>query len=599
LPGLSRDGLDTGTSAPVRPSVDSSGSRAGLRRGAARGAGLLAAYTAVVLWLTWPLARHAATHLPATHLIARFEVPYVAWVLAYQAHALTTDPARLADANIYYPARHALFYGPTCWGLLPYFAPTFLTTGNPALALNLAFLACLALTAWTLHLAVRRWTGCDLAGFLAAWTFLTTRWVLWNGLGPEPNYAVLQYIPLIMLLAAERAPGPRAFLLLLALVVLEGMTSPAYIAPAVVAPLGLLGLSRLARSATRREGFRLLGTVVVAAAVLVSLHAGHVLVRRENPALPEQTLWPGAPYFPTLLPWGPLTEGPAAIPRPALYLVLAGALLVALESWLAPDPRSRRAWTQGALWTAVGLAISIAPSALWYGRPIQLPHTALARSLGVYQLVREPGRLAIGSLIGLSSLSGLAFAACTRWLARPGRRAGLGLAARATAAFLLAAAFYGDYAYGTSPGVPPLLPLIAAPAGSSPLVRILRHGVGPVLEIPAGWLDRPSKLAWATWHAQAMYRSTFHWRPLLNGYSGYWPAGFPEHMALGDLLPDAQALAVLRRETGLATLVVHRPALAAARQASWDALAARGGDENLELVGQTGDDLVFAVRLRP
>src|SRR5881397_77853 len=54
-----------------------------------------------------------------------------------------------------------------------------------------------------------------------------------------------------------------------------------------------------------------------------------------------------------------------------------------------------------------------------------------------------------------------------------------------------------------------------------------------------------------------MYRSTFHWRPLLNGYSSYYPAGFGERMTIADHLPDADALTTLRRETGLDAILVH------------------------------------------
>ena len=60
---------------------------------------------------------------------------------------------------MYYPTRYALFYGSTAFGALPYFAPTYLISGNPVLALNLVLLSCVALTAWTLHIVVARWTG--------------------------------------------------------------------------------------------------------------------------------------------------------------------------------------------------------------------------------------------------------------------------------------------------------------------------------------------------------------------------------------------------------------------------------------------------------
>jgi len=85
------------------------------------------------------------------------------------------------------------------------------------------------------------------------------------------------------------------------------------------------------------------------------------------------------------------------------------------------------------------------------------------------------------------------------------------------------------------------------------ILAILRQPGGPVLEVPIGvkgdW--DPSD------QARAMLRSTQHWRWILNGYTSYWPKGFPERMALVEKLPDPAALAALRDETHLELIVVH------------------------------------------
>src|SRR2546429_26029 len=116
----------------------------------------LALYCVAVVWLTWPLAAHLRTHLPSTEVACSFDTLLIAWVLAWQTHALATAPLHFAQANIYHPARHALFYCEAGVGALPYYAPAFLLTGSPALALNVTLLGGVALTAWALHLVVRR-----------------------------------------------------------------------------------------------------------------------------------------------------------------------------------------------------------------------------------------------------------------------------------------------------------------------------------------------------------------------------------------------------------------------------------------------------------
>jgi hypothetical protein len=117
-----------------------------------------------------------------------------------------------------------------------------------------------------------------------------------------------------------------------------------------------------------------------------------------------------------------------------------------------------------------------------------------------------------------------------------------------------------------------------------------------------------------------MYKSIFHWRPLVNGYSSYWPERFPARMALARRLPDRAALAALREETGVDLVLVrlgdfglverelcdlfHRAGLrkepcpsdpGAVERAPWLELAARGGRDDLRLIARDRDDLLFAV----
>jgi hypothetical protein len=48
-------------------------------------------------------------------------------------------------------------------------------------------------------------------------------------------------------------------------------------------------------------------------------------------------------------------------------------------------------------------------------------------------------------------------------------------------------------------------------------------------------------------HAPYMLNSTRNWNPLVNGYSGFQPASFYEHVRLFASFPDAASLAALRR----------------------------------------------------
>jgi len=153
-------------------------------------------------------------------------------------------------------------------------------------------------------------------------------------------------------------------------------------------------------------------------------------------------------------------------------------------------------------------------------------------------------------------LAGLAFAECTR------RVRGLPAGIAVGLAGVVATGMYVQYARGLAmpaplraPSLPSSYPLEPAIDPTSPLIDVLRRRGGALVEVPAtaGHLHRPVP----AFNANAMYRSIFHGRPLVNGYDGYWPAAFPNRMALVAGLPDPLALAALRRETGLELILAH------------------------------------------
>jgi hypothetical protein len=563
----------------------------------------VATYGALLAWLTWPLAARLATHLPATLVPCRTDIPYITWTLAYQSHALTTAPTTVLDANIYWPARHALLYGETGLAALPLFLPVFVATGNPTLAINLVFFGCLALTLASLHLVVARWTSSHLAGLVAAWTFLMNPWTLWLFLPWAPSYSVLMFFPLIILLAATPARRWRSALLLLPLVVLQCLANVVYLAAAVIGPLTLLALSRIARPSVRGAGARLLGVIVVAVTILSPVYVAYLRTRGGNPVIREQSVYQARAeafdprlrgmlvrvgnldYGASILPGVIVGNGgPNAVSYTAFLLVIAGVLSVALRR--ASRRAARTAWAAAAFWVVAGFLASTPAVRFGDGPLLPLPPFALLGWLApsLLENVREPSRLGIGGFLGLTMLAGLSFAECARRLPvaprLPPAAAPLALAAA------VAAGMYLEY----RPFTRPEYPLAPAITGDSAVVRTLRQGRGPVLELPLG---RGGLQPY--YHATAMYRSIFHWRPLLNGYSSFWPAGFPERMALAQRLPDPVALEALRAETGLTTLVVRLAMLLPAERAAWMAAAGGSAGDLLRLVIRDGDDLVFEV----
>lgn len=525
-------------------------------------AAALALNLGAVTWLSWPLATVITTHVAEGGL--RCDTQYAAWALAWQTHALGTDPLGIADANVYAPTRHALFYGPPGFGLLPLFAPVFVATGNPTLAINLASFGGVLLAVLGLHLLVWRWSGCWTAGAVAAVVAWTTP-TLTAFAAENPQGSALAPLPALVLAGLASAYDRRALLALIPLAVLQCAADLVYVTPATLAPLGVLALVRIARPATRAAGLRLAAALGLVAVALSPIAWGYAAVRHANPNLAAQTVWTLPPRA-SAVAWATATY----LPWTVRGLVLAGlaARIVAGRREAARTPAA--AWGHALLWWLSG-ALLVA----W------LPDVARAL-LPDMPLIRGNGRLGMCAIAGIAIAAGLAFAECVaawvRW------RRGMAVA---TLVLLVAVVA------GLGIERRPLLRRTHLPyPGQHPTaaeVEMLRAEQGPVLELPVGghgdvWLQ-----------SDAMYRSIWHWRPMVNGYASYYPAAFPARMALARRLPDAEAMAALRRDTGVTTVLVRLAGMGRVQRDRWEAAARASWQHGLLLRHRSPWLLVFGV----
>jgi len=553
----------------------------------------LGAYALAVAGITWPLASVMSTHLTATALGSQCDQHHAIWALAWESHALATAPSTFLDANIYWPAKHALLYAAASFGSLPYFAPVFLTTGNPALSMNVVFLLGVTLTAAALHLVVVRWTGSYLAGAIAGATFVCTRWVLWEWLPAAPQYAILVYVPFIVGLAARPQLDTRGTLALAALVALQSLTDLVYVAPAVFAPLGVVAAARLVRPTTRREGARLLGALALALLPLAPLCLGLLWVKWENPDLAAQSVW--KPIF-AATPISRALFGrlvAVAVPIVTLVLVAAGAVSRARRP-RDDDAVRARAWACALTFATVGTCLALPYNATWWGHELTNP---LYRFVPALTVIRVPARLGSGGLVGFCLLAGLAFFELARrvreWLSSRG-------AAAVSIVLAVLVCWIMDVDLRPRPWspvaqweLPDAFPVLPSPASDSPIIAAIRARAGPLLEVPVDKFRGADPTA----HAVAMYRSIFHWRPLLNGYSSYWPHGFLERMQIVQRLPEPDAIEALWRETGLGLLLVHTASMRE-RARAWLALAT-GLHAWLRPVARDRGDVLFEVTPPP
>jgi hypothetical protein len=552
----------------------------------------LALYSVLVVWLTWPLAARMGTDLPDTVSPCRYDTTYMTWVLSQETHALMNSPSQFLNANIYFPARQALLYGDTGLSALLYFFPIFALGQNPTLAINLVFFICVVLTAWSLHLVVDRWTGSYLAGFAAAWTFLTTPWVLWTFVPSAPSYAVLQYFPWIVLLASRADFGWRHVALLVPLLILQSLADAVYVATAVIVPVGTLAIVRLSRATTRRSGSLLALSLLLTLLAIMPVYLGSLLVLIRNVDLLHQTHWT-AHRCGSLKVIDFIMHGPAAVGIPALALVAIGFGLRTADRTTPRGPASA-AWYASGFWALVGVVISLPPAFEWNGGLVPLfPQSLIERWTGAYEVIRVPRRLGIPGLMGMAILVGLSCSQIREVVGNMSygtRRSGVFLRRGLLLVIVLiwSAAMY--FQLGARVLLPYTYPIAPAPALSPTILKAFAQGRGPILELPVPSVSDSPEL-----QAKAMYHSIAHWRPLLNGYSSYWPAGFPERMSVARNLPDETAIARLRSESGLETILVHLARLDRIKRTAWREVAFREDRPDLKLIAQDGDDFVFAV----
>jgi hypothetical protein len=109
-------------------------------------------YLAITLLLAYPLALNPRSSVmpgdPDTDLFM--------WTLAWNTHALTTDPLSVFDANIYYPHRNTLAFSENLLGSTLFAAPVLWTTGDTILALNVVSLSSIVLSALGAFVLARR-----------------------------------------------------------------------------------------------------------------------------------------------------------------------------------------------------------------------------------------------------------------------------------------------------------------------------------------------------------------------------------------------------------------------------------------------------------
>jgi hypothetical protein len=534
---------------------------------------VLLGYAAVTVAYTLPLSTHLATHIRGLKGVAwapltEADAYLCLWIVAWDAHAIVTQPLRLFDANILYPAPATLAGSESMLGYAPLAVPLYWVSGNPVLAAQGAMLGSYAVGALGTFLLVRRWTSA-VPALVAGLAYGFAPWRV-----PEVN--TLPFLGThawpFLVLAAEsyvQSGAPLAFAGVVGALLASALVSVywGYAAFLLLGTYALARARRLVRHASRAAG--LLAAVLVAVLLFAPVMAPYLRLRQWN-VLPASS--PGA--FPLELL--PLLLVGYGLPPLALAIIALGALLRLRTR--AVDAASG-AWPLA--WAVLALAclLSLGSRLVLLSTPfsLPLPSLILARYVPGFATVRATSRFITLATLALAVMLGLALEEVRR---RAGTRGGIVMGA-------LVVLLTVELAWYRRP-----LPIepVAVGAAVPPVYRHLReHGEGrPVLELPA------SGLAAARSHAHAMYFSTYHWLPIVNGHSGHLPPTRDFLMRRAARLPAPDALQELVNLVDLGWIVVHRRALTPGEAGAWDELP-----PGLERAGRFDGDDLYRVVLPP
>jgi hypothetical protein len=488
----------------------------------------LALFAVLAVIHTWPLASdpaHLARHDNRDTMLNE-------WIVAWVVHQAPRDPVHLFDANIFYPERRSLAFSEAMLPQAAMAAPVFALGGSPVLAYGLLLIAGFALTGWSMCLVVKRWTGEWTAGIVSGAIFAFSAHALTRIPHLQAQHvevlppALLALDALLVQPNARRAIGLAAWSALQATtsVYLLAMTFFAIAAGVLARPADWLGrkFNPFARA------FAIAGataSIVLVPFLLPYYYASQDqgLTRSLSDAARYSATWMDYLSTPSRI-WYPLWShrffvGTALFPG-AVGLVLS--LVALIRGNALRDPRARMCLVIG----VVGIALSFGP---------KLPgYAALYDAVPILKGIRATARFGYLATLAVAVLAGfgtVVICRITPHRLRPAVAAGLVLAASSES-------LVAPLGLSRFEAIPPIYSRLPRDPGTR------------VVEIP---FYGPRS---AQFHAAYMLNSTAHWRPLLNGYSGFQPGSFYAHAAALQGFPDDTSLTLLR-QLGITHVFVH------------------------------------------
>jgi hypothetical protein len=474
---------------------------------------------------------------------------FFTWVMAWEAHALRTDPARLPHGNMFHPLRYTLGMDEPVLGTTLLVLPLHLFTDDAVLIFNVARLLTFVLSALAAYVLARGLGAAELPSLLAGAAFAfspirTDQIAHLSTLGT-------QYMPLVLLFLFLFFRGGRLKHAMLAALffVLEAYACGYH------GVIGLLVLPIATIPLLWGRWERLPAGLAAAAAAAIGLLPLYLLHHAALAPLhynrgPEETAQFSAAIesFLATSSWNRVWGAATAVFRTTYSnnlfpgLVLPVSVAVGAVALVRAGRRPSREALALAWLAIAAAAVALGPEVGFFGHDLGPGPFALARLLPVFRMIRVPSRA--GAFIAIA-LAMLAAKAWTRWRGRPARLLLIGAAALAeTVIAPIPMPGWAQVVDSRRPP-PPVYAWLAAQPDEPVVAELPMEGIEGIV-------------ARAGFHESIyLVYSTLHWKPLVNGYAGIEPPPYLELREAVRHFPSEAALDALRRRD-VRYVVVHR-----------------------------------------
>lgn len=512
----------------------------------------LAGYAALAAVFTYPLVFNM------DRVNGAGDPAVMVWSMAWIQHAILTDAA-LFDANIFHPTENALAYTDLLLPSAVFTLPLYLATNNPLISFNVVLLLTYILSGYAVFLLVKRLMRETMYALPAA-LFAGAVYAVCpyrQGHITQLNTMTTYLLPLILLFThkyLEDGRKPRDLFLVGLFFALNALSGLYYGVFATLMMVAFYAIwSFIKRELPRKEDF-LYGAVIFGFFGLILVwilwpylalsgaedHSRSVETAAGGSVIPAALLT--SPPESWLLGWTPYAFGTSNEDGKPMYelTLYPGLAVAALSVYGLISGRVRDFSKLYALLGGVILVFSLGPLIPLGDVRVPLPYYLLYEFVPGFGSLRVPARMWAIVMISFAVLAAFGLRKLMERLG--GKKAAL---------IFVAISIFTILEF--LPTLPVDRFIDRGPADLEPAYEYLVDNAGPetvVAEVPfASPVD-------AFRETPRMYRSTYGWWNLVNGYASYFPEGYDETRDALDSLPSPESLAEIER-LGIDYVIVH------------------------------------------